>query len=280
MLTYTLEKSGDTSLYEQLYRHIKGDILSGELTAGEKLPSKRALAAHLRLSVITVKNAYEQLVAEGDIVSNPGSSQGPTTQAPGTTEKDPIGDIDFSRLSQEEKVQVLTDSLSTAGVNDVFIKAYPLGEDTDFWSDLIFDTPLQERAGNRKMRALLIERVLERDGRFTNTLLGISHTRSSSLVWPERDIETQLDSLGILGFLLFVGPYFAVLAFSIWKFFKGVKNHLKISYCVYFLSAGLGVVASYFSGHIMNEFFPFVYLALMMGMAVNTAFEKGVETEE
>ena len=67
MLTYALEKSGDTSLYEQLYRHIKRDILSGDLTAGEKLPSKRALAAHLRLSVITVKNAYEQLVAEGYI---------------------------------------------------------------------------------------------------------------------------------------------------------------------------------------------------------------------
>ena len=67
MLTYTLEKSGDTSLYEQLYRHIKRDILSGNLTAGEKLPSKRSLAAHLRLSVITVKNAYEQLVAEGYI---------------------------------------------------------------------------------------------------------------------------------------------------------------------------------------------------------------------
>ena len=62
MLTYTLGKSGDTSLYEQLYRHIKRDILSGDLRAGEKLPSKRALAAHLRLSVITVKNAYEQLV--------------------------------------------------------------------------------------------------------------------------------------------------------------------------------------------------------------------------
>ena len=38
MLTYTLEKSGATSLYEQLYRHIKRDILSGNLMAGEKLP--------------------------------------------------------------------------------------------------------------------------------------------------------------------------------------------------------------------------------------------------
>ena len=65
MLTYTLDKQAGLSLYEQLYRRVKADILSGRLAAGEKLPSKRALAAHLEVSVITVKNAYEQLMAEG-----------------------------------------------------------------------------------------------------------------------------------------------------------------------------------------------------------------------
>lgn len=67
MLTYTFQKDSGISLYEQLYRHIKGDILSGKLAAGEKLPSKRTLASHLEVSVITVKNAYEQLIAEGYI---------------------------------------------------------------------------------------------------------------------------------------------------------------------------------------------------------------------
>ena len=65
MLTYTLDKQAGLSLYEQLYRRVKADILSGRLAAGEKLPSKRALAAPLEVSVITVKNAYEQLMAEG-----------------------------------------------------------------------------------------------------------------------------------------------------------------------------------------------------------------------
>lgn len=69
MLTYPLSKRTGISLYEQLYRCIKEDILSGRLTAGEKLPSKRALSAHLEISVITVKNAYEQLIAEGYLTS-------------------------------------------------------------------------------------------------------------------------------------------------------------------------------------------------------------------
>ena len=215
-----------------------------------------------------------------DIISNPGTSQGPGPQAPGTTEKDPAGDVDLSKLSQEQKLQVLRKSVSSAGIHDSFLQAYPLQDDTDFWIDLIFHTPEHERAGNRKIRTHVIERVLERDGRFSNARLGISYARSSSLIWPERDIETQMDALGLLGFGLFVGPYFAVLIFGVWRFFKGLKAHLRIAYGVYLLSAGLGVAVSYLSGHIMNEFFPFVYLALMMGMAVNTALEKGVETEE
>ena len=69
MLTYPLDKKRGVSLYEQLYAHIKGDILRGALGAGEKLPSKRALAAHLEVSVVTVENAYDQLAAEGYIRS-------------------------------------------------------------------------------------------------------------------------------------------------------------------------------------------------------------------
>ena len=65
MLTYSLQKHSGSSLYEQLYRAIKADILSGALRPGEKLPSKRALSGHLEVSVITVKTAYEQLMAEG-----------------------------------------------------------------------------------------------------------------------------------------------------------------------------------------------------------------------
>lgn len=65
MLTYELHKSPGLPLYESLYRCIRGDILSGKLSPNEKLPSKRALAAHLEVSKVTVEGAYTQLVAEG-----------------------------------------------------------------------------------------------------------------------------------------------------------------------------------------------------------------------
>lgn len=69
MLTYELKKAPGVPLYEALYRSIREDILSGVLTAGEKLPSKRALAQNLEISKITVETAYGQLLAEGYIRS-------------------------------------------------------------------------------------------------------------------------------------------------------------------------------------------------------------------
>ncbi len=65
MLTYSMEERGDLPLYDYLSRRIKEDIWAGVLKPGEKLPSKRALARNLEVSVVTVENAYAQLVAEG-----------------------------------------------------------------------------------------------------------------------------------------------------------------------------------------------------------------------
>ena len=69
MLTYDLERRGSLARYDYLYRCIKEDILSGRLAAGEKLPSKRALARHLETAVVTVENADKgrikaELIAE------------------------------------------------------------------------------------------------------------------------------------------------------------------------------------------------------------------------
>ncbi len=72
MITYNLNDC-KISKYEALYRFIKEDIISGTLKADEKLPSKRAFAKNLGISVITVENAYEQLISEGFIYSKPRS---------------------------------------------------------------------------------------------------------------------------------------------------------------------------------------------------------------
>lgn len=69
MLDYNLEQRGESSLYEYVYQQIRDDIVAGRIAAGEHLPSKRAFASHLGISVITIENAYSQLLAEGYICS-------------------------------------------------------------------------------------------------------------------------------------------------------------------------------------------------------------------
>lgn len=61
-------KSG-IPIYEQIERQIKDKIVNGRLPEGEMLPSIRGLAADLKISVITVKRAYEDLEKEGMIYS-------------------------------------------------------------------------------------------------------------------------------------------------------------------------------------------------------------------
>ena len=62
-------------LYEQIASQIKAAIMSGELSAGDPIPSMRALARDLHISVITVQRAYEDLTRDGFIetVSGKGS---------------------------------------------------------------------------------------------------------------------------------------------------------------------------------------------------------------
>jgi GntR family transcriptional regulator/MocR family aminotransferase len=73
MLTVYFEKPSKIPMYRQLYQHIKKAIESGGLSAGEKMPSKRKLSAHLRISQITVDAAYQQLVVEGYLLAKPKS---------------------------------------------------------------------------------------------------------------------------------------------------------------------------------------------------------------
>ena len=65
MLTYFMEARGKQRKYRFLYHAIRRDILAKKLLPGERLPSKRALAEHLGLSLSTVGNAYAALLDEG-----------------------------------------------------------------------------------------------------------------------------------------------------------------------------------------------------------------------
>lgn len=62
----------DTPIYQQIEENIKRDILSNQLKENSLLPSIRQLAIDLKVSVITVKKAYEELESQGFLYAYPG----------------------------------------------------------------------------------------------------------------------------------------------------------------------------------------------------------------
>ena len=66
-----ISNSSGKPIYEQITAQIKNSILNGELQEGEALPSMRALAKDLRISVITTKRAYDELEKEGFLYAVP-----------------------------------------------------------------------------------------------------------------------------------------------------------------------------------------------------------------
>ena len=70
MLTYDFQNVKGP-LYLYIYNCLKQDIISGKLKANEKLPSKRTFAGNNGISTITIQNAYDQLVSEGYIYTQP-----------------------------------------------------------------------------------------------------------------------------------------------------------------------------------------------------------------
>ncbi len=97
ILKIIVSNNSSIPLYEQIKEAIKKDIVTGSLKAGEKLPSVRSLARDLKISILTVKKAYDELVDEGFIETRQG-----------------LGSFvleDNSQLKQEEKNKTLEEKI-------------------------------------------------------------------------------------------------------------------------------------------------------------------------
>lgn len=88
-----ISNNSSIPIYEQIKEAIKKEILTDNLKEGEKLPSVRSLSRNLKISILTVKKAYDELVEEGFVETKQGLGSFVTE---GNT-----------HLKQEEKKKVL-----------------------------------------------------------------------------------------------------------------------------------------------------------------------------
>ena len=117
-----------TPIYEQIQGQIKELVLTGKLKSGEQLPSIRLMAKDLKVGIITVKRAYEELEKDGIVVNLQG--RGCFVSEINTGK---IKAIHLSMLA--ERLLELKEFASTAGISQVEVvqvlnKVYG-GEDND-----------------------------------------------------------------------------------------------------------------------------------------------------
>lgn len=95
-----ISNSAQEPIYEQIAVQIKDSIINSEIKEGELLPSIRALARELGISVITTKRAYDELEKDGFITTVPGKG---CYVAPQNTE-----------LLRESRLKTIEDNLQKA----------------------------------------------------------------------------------------------------------------------------------------------------------------------
>ena len=121
-----LSQKTDKPIYTQIYEQISNQIMTGEISAGEKLPPIRTVALNLRISVIPVKQAWEQLEREGFIATAAGRGtfvnqlehheiSGKRTAAAEVVFKKAVKSCREMGLSLDELVQIIRSSDQVRG---------------------------------------------------------------------------------------------------------------------------------------------------------------------
>jgi len=136
--------------------------------------------------------------------------------------------------------------------------------DPKFWVDLIFDYEIEDRANTRQIELIFADykwKELTPVQKLTGFTFGLFMRGGLNV---EMDFVNQFYSYGYIGFVFIMGPWIILLLYLAFKLISGFKKHkwtfLNITLA---MSICLGMGASYFSGHGLDEYTTSLYLALL-----------------
>ena len=183
--------------------------------------------------------------------------------------------------NEEEKYQYIKENAEAGIVNEAFTnEIYPYQKDPDFWIHVVNEEEPWKYAENRGLKTLLLARVQERNQNPMDKYLGMSFMKISSFLWPERDFQAQYYYLGYIGLILLILPYVAILLYAVIRVLLNLKEKCNMKHAVYIAALLFGLVAGYYSGHVLDELFPTVYLGTIAGICLNNAREEKELMEE
>lgn len=167
---------------------------------------------------------------------------------------------------KKEKITFIKNSYNTFGVDRTYIeKIYPYTEDPDFWLDE-YEIPFEDRANHRQLKKDITKHIIALNNNKLDYVVGMSFTRlRNANCYMENDIYVHMYSIGIIGILLFIAPYFCILCYSLYKMFKDYKN--KFTFLNVTLAGSIILVffAGIVSGNVFDEWICTLFLGLICG---------------
>lgn len=177
-------------------------------------------------------------------------------------------------LTREEKLAYIEDNYQRLKINEKFIlDAYYYEYDPDFWFDMLRQ-PAANRIDNRFVEIAMIQRAEELGGSPVHALLGISHDKMLSFFNIERDLVAQYYSMGIIGVVLFFGPFFLLLLVSLYLLFRKLQKNFSLTNVLLTASLGMILGIGYISGNTLDNMFVTILMGILCGCLCKSFWEK------
>ena len=148
---------------------------------------------------------------------------------------------------------------------EYFNEIYPYEQDPDFWLKLA-KMDYVNRANHRNLKTHITHRVIDLNDNNMDYVLGVGFSRLRNVpCYMENDIYVHIYSIGIVGILVFIAPYFVILMYGVYSVFKDYKNKFTFLNISLLFSIALTFVAGIFSGNVFDEWICTLFLGFMCG---------------
>lgn len=181
-------------------------------------------------------------------------------------------------IKDEKKLDKLFEKYkSEYMINELYLKIYPFKNDTAFWLKIA----ARDKSLNNNSRIIktdIIKRIKERNNNKMDSYLGMGYTLN--MIDLERDYYYQYYLFGIIGVLLLMGPYFAVLGYLVVRCLCNFKKNFNFETITYFMGPCLGLLIAYYSGHVFGWVSPMMWLTVTLALVVFTVNDNCLKNDK
>ena len=164
---------------------------------------------------------------------------------------------------QESKEDYILKYYAQNNINENFVlNRYPYQYDADFWYEILTSNN-PSKSNYRFLETAMVKRVISINNNKFDSLFGITYTRVQNIFNIEKDFVMQYYSLGIIGLVLVLGPYFIILFYWGIKMLLNKLKEISIFSAIAFITICMIFFVSYYSGNLLNSLGFEIYLSLI-----------------